>query len=343
MISDDNQKIVFTRHSPGDGYSNFYSVNADGSGEREIVTEQWLNSLEDGTRAFFPVFAPKSHQLVFNTRLCESQDYNALCVVGVFLVDADTGEIRKIVHPDKAGQYDRDGNFKVSPNGKIISVASSGHIDIFDINGKAVRENVLPYTPSTPTELFPDQYWLPGSDGIIAALPNEIHFGWAYPSIPSYSVWRYALLENTATQIPLEPPPGLVSSTCGDIANLSPDGNWLLYVGFEETNRSHLLYLKNLVNGHAQPYQGYACPRRPYQPWSPDSKYFVFGYYIAAVGQMPIFANPISSSFAEWIDDTHYTYLASIDNIPKILMVEIRGETVLTYDLGYWYIKSKPR
>jgi WD40 repeat protein len=341
MISDDNTKIVFVRGNSSDsGYSNIYSVNADGSDEQALITEQWLATLGEGTKVRFPVFVPDTHQLLFNTYLCESQEFDAPCSIGIFLLNADTGEIRQFLAPAKAGQYNHNNNFKVSPNGKLVSVVMSGHLDIFGIDGKVVRKNVLPYTPSTPIELSPVQYWLPDSSGLIVALPAVIH---ASPPIPdiNYTVWRYAIDGNAAVQISLDPSPKLIFIECGDVIKVSPDGNWILY-GSNETGTA-LLYFGNLSNGQTQFYAPLVCPWTSAPSWSPDSKHFVYGdHFLGSIDESSIPIGPDYSSFGKWIDATHYTYVFAEENALKLRVGEMVGETILTYDLApYSLIKPK--
>ena len=339
IISNDNQKIVFARgDSSGNGYSNIYSVNTDGSSEQALITEQWLATLGKGTEARFPVFVPDTRQLIFNTYLCESQEYNSLCSIGIFLVDTDTGEIKKILPPGEAGQYDHGGNFKVSPNGKMVSVALSGRIDIFDLNGKIIRKNVLPYTPSDPAELFSAQSWLPDSNGMIIAIPASIHYGAGYED-PTYTVWRYTVDNSEADQIPLDNlPPIIVMANCGNEIDISPDGNWILYARPTATTES-TLYLGNLRNGHTQLYAPLTCPGGPV--WSSNSKYFIYADKWGTINTPPIL---VGGFFLEWLDATHFFYVDTTNkNIPKTLIGKIVEGAISAYAPSKSYLLIKPK
>src|SRR6266508_391556 len=175
LLSDDGEKVIFYRGKLNDN-NNVYSVDHDGSQEKALITNDWLSALGSGTKVGPLVFVPGTHQLLFNTYLCP-EDLSLGCTNGLFLGDVDTGEIRQILAPSLdghlpfGGDLQWRGNFSVSPDGKLLSVASAGHIDILDIAGNVIYPSILTYIRSTPIELFPRIYWLPDSTGLIIALP----------------------------------------------------------------------------------------------------------------------------------------------------------------------------
>jgi hypothetical protein len=242
------------------------------------------------------------------------------------------------VAPGKPGQYNYDGNFKVSPNGKIVSVVSSGHIDLISINGGLISHNILTYTPSTPIELFPVQGWQTDSNGLVLAIPASIHYGVAYVH-PSFSVWRYSLDDKRAVQIPLDDvPPMYVMSGCGGTIDISPDGNWMLYVHGTE-NELPMYYLGNLRTGHTQPYGSLVCPGNP--SWSPDSKLFIYADRLGSIFKPPIL---IDGSPMGWIDANHFIYLPQFATEElKFRVAEIHGEIILSYYLELNLIFINPK
>jgi Tol biopolymer transport system component len=251
ILSHDEQKIVFYR---GEVYDNVYSINADGSEEKLIIKSSQLPVLGQGEIKAL-TFAPNSHYLRFNTYLCNPRtvgpSYNAPdCTVGIYGVNTDSGEIREIIS-GLSGNMMQDRNFQVSPNGKYISVAASGLINIY-AGSDVIYQNALIYDITRSDEYLPEQYWLPDSSGLIAVVATS--------GYNNYAVYRY-ILGDKAIEIVLG-----TSIGRGDLC-ISPDRDWIYfssYLGGEN-------YLANLKSGYTQPYQG-GSPF--YCKWSPDSKHF---------------------------------------------------------------------
>lgn len=328
--SDDGKKIVFYR---GETEDNVYSANADGSNEQLIIKSKSLPILGQG-RIKALTFVSKTHFLLFNTYLCNPHKflYDASdCAVGIYSVDTDTGKINELL-AGLNGNTMQERNFEVSPDGRYMSVATSGHIDIYylSLNGPAdsdiAYQNAILYWRTKPDEYLPKQYWLPDSSGLIAIIAispyNE-------PStLPStYAAYRYKLGDK-ASKIPLDK--FIMQDTQGDFWCVSPDRNWILFSGNDtgDPRRDTLDYLGNLTTGHTQAYELSGWPLYSCQ-WSPDSKHFVsntntIGFIGSVNGSPPI---PIGGYFMKWIDATHYYYSTmekTVDTI-RIYIGEISG------------------
>jgi len=333
IFSDDGEKIVFYRGKLNDN-NNVYSINSNEGLEQELITNDWLAKLGAGTKIGPLMFIPGTHHLLFNTYLCPNEN----SLVGLFLVDTDTGKIEELLKPALGrylpwgGNTGWHGNFSVSPDGRLLSVAISGHIDILSIDGKIVRRNIMTYTRSTPIELFPRQYWLPNSNELIISLPTKTNFGRGYEGIPIYTVWRYSLENAIATQIPFEPSPKWTYMECGDIAYPSPNGNWIVY------ERKESLYVGNLSDGHVQSYAlnniDYCLPIL----WNTESTHFIYGRYkekfLGTVNNLPI---PIDNIFfLGWVDTNRYIYYIQSKNNNKaerdVLVGELIEKPVLIYE-----------
>ena len=127
-ISDDGQVIVFSNKE------GIYASNANGSDVRLIVSSKSLPTLGQGEIKAL-TFKPNSHFLLFNTYLCNPSSnrpsYNAPeCTVGIYGVDTDSGDLARIIE-GLSGNAMHSRNFEISPDGQYISVASSGHINIY--------------------------------------------------------------------------------------------------------------------------------------------------------------------------------------------------------------------
>lgn len=319
-LSDDNRKVVFSRD---DG--NEYSINTDGTQEQIIIRNDWLASFEAGTNKSILGFVSATHQLLVETYFCESQKFESPCSTSLFLANTDTGTMEKLVDLGLALQQNSiSRNIEVSPDGKMVAFGTMQGVGIITIEGKIVRNNILPYKPSTSTVLFPFLYWLPDSNGLIVALPNTIYHSTAYGDFPAYTVWRYRIDKNDATQILLDSP--LRGIGIGDF-DISPDGNWGIYGGIGEADSS--LYIGNLTNGHTQIF-GHDI--QPSFSWSPDSTHFIYTSNNSVLGTIDQqFILIKNCGFIQWIDAGHFTC-----NVGSIRMAEIdAGGEVKLYDLGF--------
>jgi len=318
-FTEDGEKIVFFR---GRIPHDLYVINADGSQELALVNNSRLTALglgyDEMTELRFFYFVPGTHRLLFNTtqlasRDVERKDFNrpgAKWNRDLLIVDADTGEIKRLLPPGQGG------GVVVSPDGSQLAVHGSGHVDIIGIDGQVIRRNLVTYTPSQPIELVPGIYWTPDASELIVLLPVETWYDMEGPE--TYSVWRYPLDGGPAVQVPLDPPP-----MSGDEV-VSPDGNWIVYSYFPEgIFSSHIpLYVADLREDHTQ----LCAPdvtRLPIDGWSPDSKQFIYEWapqlFLVAFGESPEFFD--EGTFIGWIDASRYLYMSRASKM--IMLAEI--------------------
>ncbi len=337
VFSDDGGKIVFYRGEKINDNNNIFSVNADGSRMQEIITTAWLDTLDAGTKAGHLAFIPNTHQLVFNTYLCPEFDPSSTsgCTVGLFLVDSDTGKIKKIMKPALGGWLSDEPwirNFSISPDGKLLSISHAGKIDIFDMEGNIIRQSIMKYPPGMPFELYARVYWLPDSSGLIIALPTETDFyGPRLSGDPTYSIWRYLFDGDVATPIPLNPPLSWAHMESNDIISISPNREWVIYL-----TEDYKLYKGNLLDGNTN----LLLPYRYFLPmlWSLDNIHFAHlsnpeGNILASVKAPPGYP---PGQFLGWIDRERFIYFPystsmNKDNIP-VLVGEVNGENIKTYE-----------
>jgi hypothetical protein len=330
MLSDDGEKIVFYRGRNNENNSIF-SINADGSHIQEIITKGWLDTFGVGAKAGPLAFIPNTHQFLFNTYFCPEgpQNIDKKCPVGLFLADTDTGKIKPIMQPKTGshllwdGNSRLGGNFSISPDGKLVSVAYAGQIDILNMDGETVHRNIINYVRSVPIEFYPRVYWLSNSKDLIIALPIEAQYYMGTP--PQYIVWRYALDKKTATQISLDPPPIWAYMYTNDVLSVSPNREWAFYLadGYE-------LYKGNLLNGSTElikPYW-YFLPTQ----WNSDN--MRLESFLGSVDAPPSIP---PGFFLGWIDAKHFIYIPdSVERRGQVnvqfLVGEIDGGTVLSYE-----------
>lgn len=309
ILSDDGQVIVFYRGGENDAV---YAVNANGSNERLIIESKSLPTLGQGEITAL-TFKPNSHYLLFNTYLCNPTknrpSYNATdCTVSVYVMDVDRSEIVGFLS-GLSGNTMQNRNFEISPDGMFVSVANSGHIDIYANNladSNMVYQNAITYWRTRPDEYLPRQYWLPDSSGLIAIVAEEGQTNGPADPAALYVAYRY-ILGDTMSKIPFD------KTLTGDFMReppscVSPDRNWILFAGIDSDNLQGevLHYLGNLNNGKTQAFEEFGMPLDC--QWSLDSKHFVSSMhnFIGSVdGSLPI---PIGGYFLGWIDNTHYYY-----------------------------------
>jgi hypothetical protein len=334
MLSDDGQKVVFYQTD-----RNIYSINTDGSQEGLIIPKTWLNPFKTGTQLGVLNFIHHTHLLFFETLLCKEKSSISLCSTSIFLADADTGKVRNLTDLGLALQnYDPSiqNNIKFSPDGKMMVVGTMDGLKILALDGKIIRQKILPYKPCTPDDLFPILFWLPDSSGLIVALPNTIYHSDYWGDITAYTIWRYMIESNSSVQIPFKSP------VAGSLA-VSPDGNWIVYGAISPAESE--LYLGNLADGNIKTFGNDV---RKNFSWSPDSKHFIHGQTVVISFDMP----PVNGGGAPmWVDSNHFVYLDVKSVNPAILqdrnlMGEIREDEIRYYDLDipfYNLVSIRPK
>jgi len=336
-LSDDNQKVVFSQN---DG--NIYSINTDGTQKQVIVPSNWSASLEAGTFMGVLNFVPQTHLLFFEAMLCKDKSSVSLCSTTIFLADVDTGKIKKLADLDLALQnHDANiqDNIRFSPDGKMMAVGTAENIKIYTLDGKIIRQNILPFKPSKSEAPFPSLFWLPDSSALIAALPNTLCYTSALGYTVAYTVWQYSLKGNSTFQTPFTPP-------IIDTFEVSPDGNWIVYYG-GLPSAEYEIYLGNLVDGGTK---AIGQEDRRYFSWSPDSKHFIRGSGVVISLDKPPVYGVVGAS---WIDSNHFIGHDSPTNNPvikedRILIAEIKGNEIYYYEsefsyprFRFWLMKPK--
>ncbi len=263
-------------------------------------------------------FVPGTHQLLFETFLCQSQEFESPCSTTISLADTGTGEIRNLADPGLALQRNSiPRNVVASPNGKMVALGTMDGVEILALDGSVVRHNVLPYEPNTPTILFPSLFWLPDSSGLIVALPNTTYHSLADGDLSAHTVWHYTIGNNQTVEIPLDPTAMLYTF------QVSPDGHWIVYGGLANNNS---VYLGNLEDGHVQAF-GYA--QQSSFSWSPGSKYFIYTDLRSTLGTIDDPPNPTLACYLmQWIDANHFTCFTAEEKASRVRVAKIEiGES----------------
>lgn len=321
VFSDDGQKIVFFRvQLPRK--TEVYVINADGTGEKALVTSQLLATLglgyDEFTQVRYLAFAPGSHRLLFNTHYFSPNNPNAWPVPNhdLLIADADTSEIRQLAAPQQMDNSlfltGQEGKFLVSPDGNLVAIQGPDHIEVINLNGQAVQPNLVTYLADEAHSYIP-MYWTRDSRELII-LPSEIPLlAGGVPIVRA--VWRYSVDDGRGTEIPLIPPP------LYDEYAISPDGNWIVYSYNPRSMASDLVapvgvYLGNLHDGTSQLVDiiKLQIVMSSAFNWNPNSSHFIFSdnvnsYLGDILGQVTTVGR---GTLPIWIDDNHFLYGDSI-------------------------------
>lgn len=320
-LSTDGGTILFYR---GETKDNLYSIQADGTKEILLIETKILRKLSRGEVKGI-TFIPNSTKILFNTYLCNDPLPGAYdpveCVVGLYQVDFLTGETHRVV-TGLSGNRLHDKNFSISPNGQFLSVAASGHVDLYIASGfsyENIKQDVITYFRTRSVEYLATQYWLPDSSGFVAVIANSGYYGLL--EMPNtFATYRYTFFEERGVFIPLDP-------QIGANWRISPDRNWVIYDSYPSR------FLGNLNTGHTQKFP------IPYSldsfKWSPGSRYVTFGREIYSLDGSQIAAN---GEFLAWLDSTHYIYTVIDSSSPqrKNYIGEIGGESIPIPDTFVW-------
>ncbi len=321
VFSDDGEKIIFYR-----GEWGRYSINTDGSQMIPLgITTGWHT------------FISNTHHVLLNIAYpCQTKQNGTseVCSTNFFLVNTDTAEFKGILTDVFDGGFYPRENFKISPDGKMISIAKNGSIDIYNINGDIVSSKISEYIITSPQELAPIQYWTSNSKELVLILPTDEYAGPKQLN-PNYSVWHYTF-NKSAVQVSFDNIQPLFS-TYGCYGNnfVSPDGIWMLYY------RDPHLYLGNLHENYTNLYAD-GCTW--VVSWSPDSKHFIYRvdltqYFLGSINNSPI---PINvGGFIDWIDETHYIYSNKKDDgRTEFFVGEINKGEILEYKTNIFLPKN---
>lgn len=315
IFSDDGKKIVFFR---GVIPHDMYSINVDGSQEQALVPSELLAALGVGYGDFTEprsmAFVPSTHLLLFNThefmptedKLEDSNRFHAKSNQDLLIVDTDTTEIKRLLKSGEAVV------FQISPNGKLVGIQASNHINVIGLDDKIIRQNLITFPPAWFNMWEPDIFWTQDSSKLNVVLPivdgNALNQSGPEPRV----IQQYPMDGTLSAEIHLDPPP------IGDSFSISPDGNWVFYnyyyyPGKTDETVTAGSYIGNLRDGSSQLVM--SLEESSYLllgsfNWSPDSK------HVISEGQLNLFLSdtngtisPLTNGrFLGWVDNSKYLY-----------------------------------
>jgi len=335
VLSDDGQKVVFEHGM------EIHAINADGTGERALITADILAALGHGYNEFTEVydlaFAPGTHQLLFSTQSA-NPNLQVIPNYDLLRVDTDTGRIKQLVAPGQVDNlifhYGWEGKFVASPNGNLVALQMPDHIEVINIQGQVVQRALVTYPADEAHSVIP-MYWTKDSSELII-LPSE--FALMAGGIPTVrTVWRYKMDGSAGIEIPLTPPP------LYDDYAISPDGNWIVYGYSPRSIPDDMplvapvgVYLGNLHDGTSQLIDGVKLPIATPSSftWSPDSLHFICtvseiaDYSKTYIGNLNGEVTLLGGgALPSWIDNNHFLYggghMGEVGKVDRVLVLDL--------------------
>lgn len=305
-ISDDGEKVAFTRRPAADGPAEIRAVNRDGSGEILLAAADTWSGLYPHELFLYndlqmTGFIPGTHQLLLNTRgVAEGPGlarYNDL-----LRLDAESGALISLRAPEAGG------DFLVSPDGQKLALVQHDRISLLTIAGADVRASAITFTPViTYSEYLyhPVGQWTPDSSAVGYAIPSPDPLA---PD-PSATIWR--LPADGAPAASLATIPGGFFFSQSSAPSISPDLAWVSFQRDTTTPN-----VRNLILAHADGTGEtiVATGQLFWDGWSPDSTHYVYGLDEPMNLQLGTRGGPAASlgrgTQFRWVNQTTFVYLS---------------------------------
>jgi len=316
-ISDDGQKLFFLRSKHSDDPKNdvsltLYSINADGSGERVLVTDEQIKAIDAqyadlSFRLVSFLNIHGTHHLLFHTSIPENSDqYDSYYNQDLFWVDADSGQIRQLAAINQGWYQGVAPNEKRLAFQRVFEGRHTGQIDLIGLDGKVIQPDIFASMFQEPGSRFSQGYlsvqWS-ADGGRLLAVPGELGEIGVCPA-----VWQYSVVSGSVQETVFNPSPEK------QLFDISPDGNWMVYTACLGPDYSvgDGIYLGDLRTGTTRKLgdrETYGTPGE--YNWSPDNIHFYFSDSSAQKGFIGDISGNMESScgynsFVAWIDALRY-------------------------------------
>lgn len=180
-----------------------------------------------------------------------------------------------------------------APNGALLAVSTSDHIDVIDLNTSSLS-TVLTY-PAVPDGYHPEVIWSPDSSGFKTVIPSqggqaELLFVFTNGTVASLA--KFALLPLTES-----------------LPYISPGGGYIIYAAKSGEGKESLYLMDS--SGATRPYGEEAANVRALG-WLPDAKHFAYAFEDAPRAFLgDVAGNPQEISLAgyqvvRWVDGGHF-------------------------------------
>jgi hypothetical protein len=279
-ISDDGQVIAYLGRNSRGAYE-ILAVNADGTNQRLLAGQDYLQSIQPADRTVSFDFGPGSYTVYFVT---EQYDLHR--------VNAASGAPTPVFGPGQGGL------FSFSPNGQWMTFYHPDELVLAHPDGSEARAVFQYPADFRYTMMGPQIVWKPDSLGfylVSASGPQG--------SRDNMTVWFIPVAGKPVKQMSYTGPYG---------ANLSPDGRQVVYLYHQrEPVEVHVV----TADGKDTTFGSYASTsyvNLNFMGWAPDSKHFLLDLskdgrlvvpYLCAVSEPPVkLADTDDALPVVWVD-----------------------------------------
>ena len=329
VLSSDGLVVAFLRNR------ELWAVNADGSGERQLVSTTFLSTLatgEDIAEVYDHVWIPGSHVITFNTLVVAGIVGYRIPQFDLYSCNAD-GTTDMIVSLRASGS---GGVPYVSPDAMHIALAQPDKVIFLEISGAFINTAFTFTSIMTYSEwaYVPQLLWLPDSSGVRVIIPPSDPLG--NPTDVT-KVWNLPVSGTATTLDSFITAPAFFSAPI-----LSPEGNKVLYMA--ESGDSYIIQVRE-IGGSDNGYLSGPKGDIGIVNWSPDSVHFVYwspqrsNTFLGSVGEVGSNISDIgpNANVVEWIDDGHLIFIGDSGEL-RYRFIEgassLIDSNVTEYDLG---------
>ncbi len=331
VLSSDGLEVAFLRSG------ELWVVNADGTGERQLVSAAFLSTLATGgdtVEVYDHVWMPGSHTIYFNTLVVTEGAGYRISQFDLYSTNINA-RVEAVTTQEPAGS---GGVPYFSPDGTIVALAQPDKIIFLEVTGAFWNialnfPNVLTYSEWM---YVPEVVWLSDSSGVRVVIPAADPLG--DPAAVT-TVWNVPVSGPAAVLDTFVAVPAFASRPF-----LSPDGSKVLYL--KEIGGDNNIQVRD-VNGLETGYTFAASGQIGVVNWSPDSTRFVYWLptpattYFGAIGVIASSVSDITpnASDVRWIDSNRLIFIgdsAELRYRPTDGMSNLIDSGVSEYDFGFW-------
>jgi hypothetical protein len=193
-------------------------------------------------------------------------------------------------------QNEEGGALWFAPNGSLLAVSTSDHIDVIDL-ANATTNTVAAY-PAVPEGYYPEIKWSSDSAGFKTVIPARSEKGQAE--------FLFVMTDGTKASLAkfsMLPP-------AESLPFISPDGGYVIYAAKLSDDKESLYLMDS--SGATRPYGKSAGNIRTYG-WLPDSKHFVYAQENPnrsllgdVMGSSPVETDVTGLEVMRWLDAEHF-------------------------------------
>ena len=337
-LSEDGQRIAFSRASSDYMEHSLWAINFDGSNEHLLISHDDFMSMPlssniqaDWVVARYPFmikFVPGSNTSLAFITIPQFEGPGFIDNKDLWLVDVETGS-RTNVLPAGSG-----GHFYYSPDGSQIAIVTGSDISLVNADGTNRRSSVLSYDPVltySEYEYHAFPQWSPDGSFLRVAIPYRDSLG--DPSMPGH-LYQLPTDGSTATFI------GNVNFAPITGGVFSPDLTKLAFIQQigDSADNKFAMMISNYDG--TEPIE-IARDGLGFSSWSPDSNHFAYVIWnprihlisqVSTSGSLAI--DGTNSDNLNWISEDHFIFTSMTDPNWEIRMGSVGSPSTLIVTLA---------